>query len=405
MLRKLFNSFYNKYESDFIFRFKEEKNVNFDLTSEQSMILRTIREFANEEVAPGALERDLQKQFPHEVFKKLAELGLMGLPFPEEYGGGGADTISFALVTEELSRACASTGITYSAHISLGGAPLHLFGTEDQKKKYLIPICTGESFGAFGLTEPNAGSDAGGTKTRANEKDGKFVINGNKCYITNASYAKHLAITAVTGEQNGKKEISAIIVPTNSPGFQVISNYEKMGLHASNTTELVLEDVQVPVDNLLGKRGEGFKQFLITLDGGRIGIGAMAVGIAQAAYEKALSYAKQRQQFGKSLSHFQAIQFKLADMAMKIELARNMVYKAAWLKDQGRSFTKEASMCKLYSSEICKEVTDQAVQIHGGYGYMKDYHVERYMRDGKLTEIGEGTSEIQRMVIAREIGC
>lgn len=405
MLRKLFNSLYNKYESDFIIRLKEEKNVNFDLTSEQSMILRTIREFANEEVAPGVLERDLHKQFPHEVFQKLTELGLMGLPFPEEYGGGGADTISFAIVTEELSRACASTGITYSAHISLGGAPLHLFGTEEQKRKYLIPICTGESFGAFGLTEPNAGSDAGGTKTRAIEKDGKFVVNGNKCYITNASYAKHLAITAVTGEQNGKKEISAIIVPTNSPGFQVISNYEKMGLHASNTTELVLEDVQVPTENLLGKRGEGFKQFLITLDGGRIGIGAMAVGIAQAAYEKALSYAKQRQQFGRSLSHFQAIQFKLADMAMKIELARNMVYKAAWLKDQGRSFTKEASMCKLYASEICMEVTDQAVQIHGGYGYMKDYHVERYMRDGKLTEIGEGTSEIQRMVIAREIGC
>ncbi len=405
MLRKLFNSLYNKCESDFIIRLKEEKNVNFDLTSEQSMILRTIREFANEEVAPGALERDLHKQFPHEVFQKLTELGLMGLPFPEQYGGGGADTISFAIVTEELSRACASTGITYSAHISLGGAPLHLFGTEEQKRKYLIPICTGESFGAFGLTEPNAGSDAGGTKTRAIEKDGKFVINGNKCYITNASYAKHLAITAVTGEQNGKKEISAIIVPTNSPGFQVISNYEKMGLHASNTTELVLEDVQVPTENLLGKRGEGFKQFLITLDGGRIGIGAMAVGIAQAAYEKALSYAKQRQQFGRSLSHFQAIQFKLADMAMKIELARNMVYKAAWLKDQGRSFTKEASMCKLYASEICMEVTDQAVQIHGGYGYMKDYHVERYMRDGKLTEIGEGTSEIQRMVIAREIGC
>jgi alkylation response protein AidB-like acyl-CoA dehydrogenase len=379
--------------------------VNFDLTSEQSMILRTIREFANEEVAPGALERDLNKQFPHDVFHKLTDLGIMGLPFPEKYGGGGADTISFAIVTEELSKACASTGITYSAHISLGGAPLHLFGTEEQKQKYLVPICTGESFGAFGLTEPNAGSDAGGTKTNAIERNGEFVINGNKCYITNASYAKHLAITAVTGEEKGKKEISAIIVPTDSPGFKVLSNYEKMGLHASNTTELVLEDVQVPTENLLGKRGEGFKQFLITLDGGRIGIGAMAVGIAQAAYEKALNYAKQRQQFGRSLSHFQAIQFKLADMAMKIELARNMVYKAAWLKDQGRSFTKEASMCKLYASEICMEVTDQAVQIHGGYGYMKDYHVERYMRDGKLTEIGEGTSEIQRMVIARAIGC
>ncbi|MDM5229135.1 acyl-CoA dehydrogenase [Cytobacillus sp. NJ13] len=379
--------------------------MNFDLTAEQNMILKTIREFAQEEVAPGALERDRTKEFPIEVFKKMADLGLMGLPFPEEYGGAGADTVSFAIVTEELSRACASTGITYSAHISLGGAPLYLFGTEDQKQKYLVPICTGESFGAFGLTEPNAGSDAGGTRTTAVEKDGEFIINGNKCFITNASYAKHLALTAVTGEAGGKKEISAIIVPTDAEGFSVIDNYEKMGLNASNTTELVLEDVRVPTEHLLGKKGEGFKQFLITLDGGRIGIGAMALGIAQAAYEKALQYAKERQQFGRSLSNFQAIQFKLADMAMKIELARNMVYKAAWLKDQGRPFAKEASMCKLYASEICMEIADQAVQIHGGYGYMKDYHVERYMRDGKLTEIGEGTSEVQRMVIARLIGC
>lgn len=379
--------------------------MNFDLTPEQEMIYNTIKEFAEEEVAPGALERDRTKAFPSEVFKKLADLGLMGLPFPEEYGGAGADTISFAIVTEQLSRACASTGITYSAHISLGGAPLNMFGTEEQKQKYLVPICSGESFGAFGLTEPNAGSDAGGTRTTALEKDGEFVINGNKCYITNASYAKHLALTAVTGEHDGTKEISAIIVPTDAAGFKIIDNYEKMGLHASNTTELVLEDVCVPTEQLLGKRGEGFKQFLITLDGGRIGIGAMAVGIAQAAYEKALQYAKERQQFGRSLSHFQAIQFKLADMAMKIELARNMVYKAAWLKDQGKPFSKEASMCKLYASEISMEVADQAVQIHGGYGYMKEYHVERYMRDAKLTEIGEGTSEIQRMVIARQIGC
>ncbi|WP_394579974.1 acyl-CoA dehydrogenase [Cytobacillus firmus] len=379
--------------------------MNFDLTAEQNMILKTIREFAQEEVAPGALERDRTKEFPVEVFKKMADLGLMGLPFPEEYGGAGVDTVSFAIVTEELSRACASTGITYSAHISLGGAPLYLFGTEEQKQKYLVPICTGESFGAFGLTEPNAGSDAGGTRTTAVEKDGEYIINGNKCFITNASYAKHLALTAVTGEVDGKKEISAIIVPTDAEGFTVIDNYEKMGLNASNTTELVLEDVRVPTEHLLGKKGEGFKQFLITLDGGRIGIGAMALGIAQAAYDKALQYAKERQQFGRSLSNFQAIQFKLADMAMKIELARNMVYKAAWLKDQGKPFAKEASMCKLYASEICMEIADQAVQIHGGYGYMKEYHVERYMRDGKLTEIGEGTSEVQRMVIARLIGC
>lgn len=379
--------------------------MNFDLTSEQEMIKRMIREFSDEEVAPGAIDRDRNKQFPLPIFKKLAEMGVMGLPFPEEYGGGGADTVSFAIVTEELSRACGSTGITYSAHISLGGAPINLFGTEEQKQKYLTPICTGESFGAFGLTEPNAGSDAGGTRTTAKEENGEFVINGNKCFITNASYANHLALTAITGEKDGKKEISAIIVPTKIDGFKVIDNYEKMGLHASNTTELVLEDVRVPVENLLGKLGEGFKQFLITLDGGRIGIGAMGVGIAQGAYEKALAYAKERKQFGKSISSFQAIQFKLADMAMKIELARNMVYKAAWLKDQGRPFSKEAAMCKLFASEMCRDVTNQAVQILGGYGYMKEYHVERMMRDAKLLEIGEGTSEVQRMVISRSIGC
>lgn len=379
--------------------------MNFDLTSEHEMIKRTIHEFADEVVAPGAIERDRSKQFPFEIFKKLSKLGIMGLPFPEEYGGGGADTVSFAIVTEELSRACGSTGITYSAHISLGGAPLHLFGTKEQKQNYLTPICMGKSFGAFALTEPNAGSDAGGTSTFAKEENGEFVLNGNKCFITNASFAKHIALTAVTGERDGKKEISAIIVPTNAEGFTIINNYEKMGLNSSNTTELVLEGVKVPVDNLLGKRGEGFKQFLITLDGGRIGIGAMAVGIAQGAYERALSYAKERKQFGKAISSFQAIQFKLADMAMKIELARNMVYKAAWLKDKGKPFSKEAAMCKLYASEICMEVTSQAVQIHGGYGYMKEYHVERMMRDAKLLEIGEGTSEVQRIVIARLIGC
>jgi alkylation response protein AidB-like acyl-CoA dehydrogenase len=379
--------------------------MNFDLTAEQAMIRRTIREFSDQEVAPGALERDKSKQFPQEVFKKLANLGMMGLPFPEEYGGGGADAVSFAIVVEELSRGCGSTGITYSAHISLGGAPLYLFGTEEQKQQYLTPICLGESFGAFGLTEPNAGSDAGGTKTTAVEDNGEFTINGNKCFITNASYAKHLALTAITNEKDGQKEISAIIVPTDVKGFTVIDNYDKMGLHSSNTTELVLEDVVVPVENLLGQKGEGFKQFLITLDGGRIGIGAMAVGIAQAAYDKALQYSKERKQFGRSISSFQAIQFKLADMAMKIELARTMVYKAAWLKDKGRPFTKEAAMCKLYASEICMEVADQAVQIHGGYGYMSEYHVERFMRDAKLLEIGEGTSEVQRMVIARQIGC
>ncbi|WP_227395126.1 acyl-CoA dehydrogenase family protein [Jeotgalibacillus aurantiacus] len=378
--------------------------MNFDLTQEQKMIQKTMREFSQEVVAPGALDRDRTKEFPVDIFRQLSEMGMMGLPFPEEFGGAGADTTSFAIVTEELSRACGSTGITYSAHISLGGAPINLFGTQEQKEKYLPQICSGESFGAFGLTEPNAGSDAGGTQTSVKETDDSFIINGNKSYITNASHAKFLALTAVTGVKDGKKEISAIIVPTDADGFTVIDNYEKMGLHSSNTTELVLEDVKVPKENLLGKRGEGFRQFLITLDGGRIGIAAMAVGIAQAAYERALSYSKERQQFGRSIASFQVTQFKLADMAMKIELARTMTYKAAWLKDQGRKFTKEASMAKLYASEICMEVCDQAIQIHGGYGYMKEYHVERFLRDAKLLEIGEGTSEIQRTVISREIG-
>ncbi|ALS74214.1 acyl-CoA dehydrogenase [Planococcus rifietoensis] len=379
--------------------------MNFDLTQEQQMIKKTMREFADKVVAPGAVDRDRTKEFPKEAFKQLSDMGMMGLPFDEAYGGAGADTTSFAIVTEELSRVCASTGITYSAHISLGGAPLSLFGTEEQKQKYLTPICSGESFGAFGLTEPNAGSDAGGTETRAVEDGDDWVINGSKVYITNASHAKHLAITAITGMNDGKKEISAIIVPTDAEGFTIIDNYEKMGLNASNTTELVLENVRVPKENLLGKRGEGFKQFLVTLDGGRIGIAAMAVGIAQGAFNKALAYAKERKQFGKTLSEFQVTQFKLADMAMKIELARTMVYKAAWLKDQGRPFTKEASMAKLYASEMAMEVADEAIQIHGGYGYMKEYEVERYMRDAKLLEIGEGTSEVQRMVISRLVGC
>lgn len=379
--------------------------MNYDLTQEQLMLKKMIREFADEVVAPGADERDKTKQFPLDVFKQMSELNLMGLPFSEEYGGAGADSTSFAIVVEELSRACGSTGITYSAHISLGGAPVSLFGTEEQKQKYLTKICSGESFGAFGLTEPNAGSDAGGTKTSAVLEGGEWVINGSKCFITNASYASFLALTAVTDKDRGSRGITAFIVPTDAPGFSVLANYEKLGLHSSNTTELVLENVRIPEENILGRRGEGFKQFLITLDGGRIGIGAMAVGIAQAAYDKALQYAKQRTAFGNSLSHFQAIQHKLADMAMQIELARNMVYKAAWLKDNGRKFTKEAAMAKLYASEIAMSATHQAIQIHGGYGYMREYQVERFFRDARLLEVGEGTSEILRNVIAREIGC
>ncbi|KYG92271.1 acyl-CoA dehydrogenase [[Bacillus] sp. KCTC 13219] len=375
----------------------------FDLTDEQRMIQRTMKEFADEVVAPGAINRDRKKAFPKEIFEQLSKMGIMGLPFPEEYGGAGADTISFAIVTEELSRVCASTGITYSAHISLGGAPLHLFGTKEQKERYLTPICTGESFGAFGLTEANAGSDAGGTETRAVLADNQFTINGSKMFITNASYAKHLALTAITDMKDGKKEISAIIVPTDTKGFTIKDEYEKMGLNASNTTELILENVVVPEENLLGTKGNGFKQFLQTLDGGRIGIAAMAVGIAQGALNKAVQYAKERKQFGKAIADFQATQFKLADMAVKVEIARTYVYKAAWLKDQGRPFSKEAAIAKYYASEMAMEVCDEAIQIHGGYGYMREYEVERYMRDAKLLEIGEGTSEVQKLVIARHI--
>lgn len=381
------------------------ERMDFTLSKEQDMIRKLIRDFADEEVAPGADERDKTGAFPKDVFDKLAELGMMGLPFPEQYGGADADTTCFAIVVEELSRVCGSTGITYSAHISLGAAPIYLFGTEKQKETYLAPLCKGEYLGAFGLTEPNAGSDAGGTQTTALLMNEKWLLSGSKCFITNASFAKNLAITAVTDRTKGTNGISAFLVPTDADGFTVNANYEKMGLNSSNTAELILEDVTIPKENLLGEEGKGYKQFLATLDGGRIGIAAMAVGIAQGAYEKSLQYAKERKQFGKSLSSFQAIQFKLADMAMNIELARNMVYKAAWLKDQGKVFKKEAAIAKLFSSEMCMKVCDQAIQIHGGYGYMKEYQVERFFRDAKLLEIGEGTSEVQRMVIARQIGC
>jgi len=364
-----------------------------------------VSEFAINEVEPIAAEIDEEARFPIETIKKAGKIGLMGMPFPIEYKGAGSDYISYVMAIEELSKKCGSTGVIIQTHCALCAWPIMTYGTESQRQKYLPGLLSGETIGAFGLTEPNAGSDAGGTETSAVLADGKYTINGSKVYITNASYAKHLALTAVTGRTDGKKEISAIIVPTDSKGFKIIDNYEKMGLHASNTTELLLEDVVVPEENLLGESGKGFQQFLVTLDGGRIGIGAMAVGIAQAAYERALTYSKERKQFGKTLSSFQITQFKLADMAMKIELARTMVYKAAWLKDQGRKFTKEASMCKLYASEIAMEVANEAIQIHGGYGYMREYEVERYLRDAKLLEIGEGTSEVQRMVIARQLGC
>ncbi|GAX91502.1 acyl-CoA dehydrogenase [Effusibacillus lacus] len=380
--------------------------MNFDLTKEQKMIRDMVKEFADNEIAPKAAEIDRSAAFPLDTFKKMGELGLLGIPFPEEYGGIGGDTISYALAVEEVGRACGSTGLSYAAAVSLGASPIYYFGTEDQKQKYLVPLASGKALGAFGLTEPGAGSDAGGTMTKAVLENDQYVITGSKCFITNASFAKTVIVTAVTGKtESGKNIVSALIVPTDAPGFRVSKEYEKLGLRGSNTAELILEDVRVPKENLLGDPKKGFKQFLYTLDGGRISIGALSVGIAQAAFDAALQYAKERIQFGQSISRFQAIQFKLADMAMHIELARNMVLKAAWLKDEKRPFTKEAAMAKLYASEICMRACDQAIQIHGGYGYMKEYPVERYLRDAKLMEIGEGTSEIQRLVIARQLGC
>ncbi len=380
--------------------------MNFALTEEQQLLKEMVSNFAENEIAPKARELDQTGRFPEETFRKMGELGLLGIPFPEKYGGSGGDTISYAIAVEEVGKACGSTGLSYAAAVSLGASPIYYFGTEEQKQEYLIPMASGQTLGAFGLTEPNAGSDAGGTQTRAVLDGDEFVINGEKCWITNAGYARQVIVTAVTGkDEYGKNIISAIIVPTDTPGFTINSNYEKMGLRGSNTSELILEDVRVPKENLLGDPQKGFKQFLYTLDGGRISIAALSVGIAQAAFEAALQYAKERKQFGQPISNFQAIQFKLADMAMQIELARNMVYKAAWLKDQNLPFTKEASFAKLYASEAATAISNQAIQIHGGYGYMQEYHVERYLRDAKLMEIGEGTSEIQRIVIARQLGC
>lgn len=370
------------------------------------MIRDMVRGFAQKEVAPLAERLDTHSEFPEEIFKKMGKLGLLGLPFPEEYGGSGADTISYAVAVEEIGRACGGTGLSYAAAVSLGASPIYYFGTEAQKQEHLVPLARGESLGSFGLTEPNAGSDAGGTRTTAILDGDEYVINGEKCWITNAGFARTVIVTAVTGKDaNGKNIISAFIVPTGLKGFTIRCEYEKMGVRASNTCELVLENVRVPKESLLGDPTKGFKQFLHTLDGGRISIGALGVGIAQAAFDKALAYAKERKQFGKTISTFQAIQFKLADMAMEIELARNMVLKAAWLKDEQRPFSKEAAFAKLFASETATKVCNESLQIHGGYGYMREYGIERMLRDAKLLEIGEGTSEIQRLVIARHLGC
>ncbi|EQB36193.1 MULTISPECIES: acyl-CoA dehydrogenase family protein [Virgibacillus] len=380
--------------------------MDFELTKEQAMIKKMVRDFAEEVILPRAIEIDKEAQFPLNIFKQMGELGLLGIPFPETYGGSGGDTLSYALAVEEIGRVCGSTGLSYAAAVSLGASPIYYFGTEAQKQAFLLPLAKGEALGSFGLTEPNAGSDAGGTKTTATLDGDHYIITGEKCFITNASFAKTLIVTAVTGKNDrGRNIISAIIVPADTEGVTITSNYDKMGVRGSDTAEIVLDRVRVPKENLLGDPEKGFKQFLHTLDGGRISIGALGLGIAQASLEKALAYAKERKQFGKPISDFQSIQFKLADMSMEVELARNMVHKAAWLKDNNKPFSKEAAYAKLYATETAFRAANQAIQIHGGYGYMREYEVERYLRDAKLLEIGEGTSEIQRLVIARQLGC
>ncbi len=379
--------------------------MDFSLSENQVLIQQTVREFAQNEIAPIAAELDREARFPHEIIKKMAEMDLFALPYSEEYGGSGDGCLPYAIAVEEISRACASTGITYAAHCSIGTDPIYLFGTEEQKQKWVTPCARGEMLAAFGLTEPDAGSDAGGTKTTAVFDNGQWVINGSKCFITNASHAGVIVISALTEPGQKARGISSFIVPGEWPGLSITEPYEKLGLRASNTTELHFDDMRLPEEYLLGKRGEGFKQLLKVLDGGRISIGALALGIAQASLDAALAYARERRQFGQPISKFQAIQFKLADMATAIELSRLAVYRAAWLKDQGLPFSKESSMAKLYAAETAVKAALEAIQIFGGYGYMKDYPVERYLRDAKLMEIGEGTSEIQRLVIARQLGC
>lgn len=379
--------------------------MNFELSESQVMIQHMVRDFAQKELAPLAADLDRDARFPAEILAKMAELDLFALPFSEEYGGTGDGYLAYVLAVEEISRACASTGITYAAHCSIGTGPLYLFGTEEQKKQWVVPCARGEMLAAFGLTEPDAGSDAGGTKTTALLDGDQWIINGTKCFITNATYAGVVIITAVTEPGQGTRGISSFIVPRDTAGFSVSAPYEKLGLKASDTVEIVLEDVRIPKNYLLGKRGEGFKQFMKVLDGGRISIGALSVGIAQACLDAALAYAKERRQFGQPIAKFQAIQFKLADMATAVELARLAVYQAAWLKDQGLPFTRESAIAKLFASETAVKAALEAIQIFGGYGYTREYPVERYLRDAKLMEIGEGTSEIQRLVIARQLGC
>ena len=382
--------------------------MNFELTEEQQMIRETVRDFAEREIKPVAKELDEKSEFSYDLTRKMGELGLFGMTLPEKYGGQGLDTLSYVIAVEEIARIDSSQAATLAAHNSLGVGPLYNYGNEEQKMKYLPGLCTGGSLWGFGLTEPNAGSDSRGTKTTAILENGEWVINGSKIFITNGACDISIGSTvqAVTKTfENGKKEFSTIIVDKGTPGFRQVSMHGKMMWRASDTAELYFDDCKVPEENLLGKIGDGSKIMLSTLDSGRLSIGAMGLGCAQGAFELALQYANERKQFGKPIIKFQVNAFKLADMATKIELARNLLYKACWLKDNSKPFGKEAAMAKLYCSEIAREVADEAVQIHGGYGLMKDYDIERFYRDQRLLQIGEGTSEIQRLVISRFIGC
>jgi short/branched chain acyl-CoA dehydrogenase len=376
--------------------------VDLDLSPEHELFRDTVRAFAVERVAPVAEELDREARFPYDLVAEMAELGLMGIPFPEELGGAGGDTLAYAIAVEELSRIDSSVAITLAAHTSLGTMPIYLFGSDEQIEQWIPPLARGERLAAFGLTEPDAGSDAGATRTTATLRDDSWVVNGSKVFITNAGteITQCVTITALTGEG----EISNILVENGTPGYEISEPVHKMGWKASDTRALSFVDCAVPAQNLLGARGQGFHQFLQILDGGRISVAAMAVGLAQGAYDLAYAYARERHQFGRPISSFQAIQFKLADMATEIEAARGLVWKAAWLKDRGRPFALEAAMAKLYTGELSNRAVNASLQIHGGYGFTDEFAISRLYRDQKILEIGEGTNEVQRMVIARHLG-
>jgi alkylation response protein AidB-like acyl-CoA dehydrogenase len=373
-----------------------------DLTEEHELVRSTVRDFAQRRVASVAEELDRESRFPYELVAELAELGLMGMTIPEEYGGAGTDTLSYAIAIEELTRVDSSVAITVAAHHSLGTLPIYYFGDEAQRRDWLPQLASGQKLAAFGLTEPGAGSDAGAARTTAELRDGQWIVNGSKIFITNAG--THITGCVTITARTGEDEISNLIVPNGTAGYEISQPMEKMGWHASDTRELSFRDCAIPEGSLLGPRGEGFRQFLEILDGGRISVAAMGVGLAQGAYDLAFAYAQERQQFGRPIAKFQAVQFALADMAVEIEAGRNLVYKAAWTKDQGRPFGKQAAMAKLYTGELSNRAVNAALQIHGGYGYMDESAISRLYRDQKILEIGEGTNEVQRMVIAKHLG-